>query len=229
MDGFGLGVEPRNGRSADVSSGIIIWAAAERKIGLWGRKTKKQKQKQDMIRKDRRKSSHFSSAYLRRDSNLCLLNTSVNPFPKPIGSNWFQYIMGPMGADLAEVPIFDGKDHSSCGKCVGFPYHQFGLPTFDVPAGHEWAFSLRYRGLKPRGTGECTIPHPGSYLGYQRAVYPGDPDSNFVGVQRSVPYLLQAHTLGTNAQYTLGLQQRYILSLFLHQKKFIVICSSAEM
>jgi hypothetical protein len=24
-------------------------------------------------------------------------STSVNPFPKPIGSNWFQYIMGPMG------------------------------------------------------------------------------------------------------------------------------------
>ncbi|KAJ7823153.1 hypothetical protein B0H14DRAFT_3730571 [Mycena olivaceomarginata] len=65
--------------------------------------------------------------------------TSVNPFPKPIGSNWFQYIMGPMGVKFGGSSHIQREGPQQLREVCGLSHIanlDFPLLMWEFPEGH---------------------------------------------------------------------------------------------
>ncbi|KAJ7856969.1 hypothetical protein B0H14DRAFT_3640923 [Mycena olivaceomarginata] len=65
--------------------------------------------------------------------------TSVNPFPKPIGSNWFQYIMGPMGVKFGRSSHIQREGPQQLREVCGLSHIAnlgFPLLMWEFPEGH---------------------------------------------------------------------------------------------
>ncbi|KAJ7897964.1 hypothetical protein B0H14DRAFT_2557476 [Mycena olivaceomarginata] len=65
--------------------------------------------------------------------------TSFNPFPKPIGSNWFQHIMGPMGVKFGRSSHIQREGPQQLREVCGLSHIAnlgFRLLMWEFPEGH---------------------------------------------------------------------------------------------
>ncbi|KAJ7834443.1 hypothetical protein B0H14DRAFT_2590873 [Mycena olivaceomarginata] len=65
--------------------------------------------------------------------------TSFNPFPKPIGSNWFQHIMGPMGVKFSRSSHIQREGPQQLQEVCGLSHiANLGFPflMWEFPEGH---------------------------------------------------------------------------------------------